>query len=127
MSLTSNATNDNDTYINLILNTSYLEAQSPKLASESPVHIKMDITEQIVNELDGFAPNCLDGFEYQVNGVYGGTNAFFTQNDIIELSDNINHILDACIVNDKQRRAVSDLVIREVNNLIGKKQRELFY
>lgn len=127
MSLTSNATNDNDTYINLILNTACLGDCSPKSVSETPVHIKMDITEQIFNELDGFAPDCIDGFEYQVNGLYGGTNAFFTQNDIIRLSDDIKHILDACIVNEKQKRAISDLITKEVSNLVGKKQRELFH
>ena len=125
MSLTSNATNDNETYIELILNTSKVEA--PTVASEQPLRTKLDITESILDKLGGFSPNCIEGYEYQVNGMYGGTHVFYSQDDLYNFADGVNHILDACIVNDKQKKAISGLILKELSNLVGKKQREIFY
>lgn len=119
MSLTSDATKDNSTYINLILDPTIGETVIP---AGSPTAVKVDITEQVLDALNGFTPHSIVGFQYQIEGNYGGTEMFFSAKDIYALASNVGVILDAAIVNEKQKLAVLELIQSAASKIINDKR-----
>lgn len=103
MSLTDNTTKDN--YIKLIVST------GPTSIDEvDPMPFReIDITHQILDEIGGFDEFTLRGYKWQLNNT-GGNKPI---GDLKRLKDTIDweaeRIFDACMVNDKQKRAVKEL------------------
>lgn len=119
MSLTSDATKDNSTFINLILDP--IVGERP-VALDEPTAVKVDITEQVIDALDGFSPSSILGFEYQVEGNYAGSEMFYSADDIYALVENIDVILNAAMVNEKQKSAVSQMIHSSANRIVSGKR-----
>ena len=119
MSLNSDATKDNSTFINLILDP--ITGERP-VAIDEPTAVKIDITEQVLDALNGFAPYSIVGFEYQIEGTYGGTEMFYSANDIRDLVGSIDVILNAAMVNEKQKTAVSQMIHSSASRIISDKR-----
>lgn len=119
MSLNSDATKDNSTFINLILDPNVSERP---VALDEPAAVKIDITDQVLDALDGFSPSSILGFEYQVEGNYAGSEMFYSADDIYALVDNIDVILNAAMVNEKQKSAVSQMIHSSANRIVGGKR-----
>lgn len=119
MSLTSDATKDNSTYINLILDPTIGETVVPV---DTPTSVKVDITEQVLDAINGFAPYSIVGFEYQIEGDYGGSEMFYSARDIYSLVDRIGVILNAAMVNEKQRAAVSQMISSAASRIVNDKR-----
>lgn len=119
MSLNSDATKDNSTFINLILDPNVSERP---MALDEPVAVKIDITDQVLDALDGFSPSSILGFEYQVEGNYAGNEMFYSADDIYALVNNIDVILNAAMVNEKQKSAVSQMIHSSANRIVDGKR-----
>lgn len=119
MSLNSAATKDNSTFINLIL--SPITGEGP-VAMDEPTAVKLDITEQVLDALDGFSPSSILGYEYQIDGNYAGSEMFYSADDIYALVNNIDVILNAAMVNEKQKAAVSQMIHSSAHRIVGGKR-----
>lgn len=119
MSLNSDATKDNSTYINLILDPAI---EGTVVPVDAPTAVKLDITEQVLDALNGFTPNSIVGFEYQIEGNYGGHEMFFSAKDIYNLVNDIDVILNAAMVNEKQKAAVSQMIGSAASRIIHDKR-----
>lgn len=121
MSLNSDATKDNSTFINLILDPNVSERP---VALDEPAAVKIDITDQVLDALDGFSPSSILGFEYQVEGNYAGSEMFYSADDIYALVDNIDVILNAAMVNEKQKAAVSQMIHSSASRIVNGKRND---
>lgn len=119
MSLNSDATKDNSTFINLILDPIVKERP---VALDEPTAVKIDVTEQVIDALEGFSPSSIIGFEYQIEGTYGGSDMFYSADDIRALVGNIDVILNAAMVNEKQKAAVSQMIHSSASRIINGKR-----
>lgn len=119
MSLTSDATKDNSTYINLILDPNIDDLVVPV---DTPTSVKVDITKQVLDAINGFAPYSIVGVEYQIEGNYGGTDMLYSANDIRDLVGRIDVILNAAMVNEKQKAAVSQMIHSSASRIISDKR-----
>lgn len=119
MSLNSDATKDNSTFINLILDPNLSERP---VALDGPVAVKIDITEQVLDALNGFSPSSIVGFEYQIDSNYAGVEMFYSADDIYALVENVGVILDASMVNEKQKAAVLQMVRSSANRIVNGKR-----
>ena len=119
MSLNSDATKDNSTFINLILDPIISDTVVPM---DAPAAVKLDVTEQVIDALNGFSPSSIVGFEYQIDGNYGGSEAFYSADDIYALVNNIDVILNAAMVNEKQKAAVSQMIHSSASRIINDKR-----
>ena len=105
MSLTDKSTKDN--YIKLIVNTGPMDTIDGGM---NPLPFKeIDITEQVLDIVPNFDEWTIRGYEWQ-NGNTGGC---LPVADLKRLKDTINweaeRIFDACIVNEKQKKAIKEL------------------
>lgn len=119
MSLNSGATKDNSTYINLILDPNLSERP---VAIDEPTAVKIDITDKVLDALDGFSSSSIVGFEYQIEGNYGGHEMFYSVYDINALVSNIGVILDAAMVNEKQKAAVFEMIRSAASRITSNKR-----
>jgi hypothetical protein len=118
MSLTSDATKDNSTYINLILDPTIGDTIVPVDASNA---VKVDITEQVLDAINGFSSDSIVGFEYQIDN-YAGNEMFYSADDIYALVNNIDVILNAAMVNEKQKAAVSQMIHSSASRIVNDKR-----
>lgn len=119
MSLNSDATKDNSTFINLILDPIMHEGP---VAMDEPTAVKLDITEQVLDALNGFSPSSIVGFEYQIDSNYGGTNMFYSDDDIYALVENVGVILDVSMVNERQKAAALQMVRSSASRIVNGKR-----
>lgn len=119
MSLNSDATKDNSTYINLIIDPN--AGKERVIAIDEPLAVKLDITELLIKELNGFATGSIVGYEYQVEGNYGGSTVFYDSNDIFNFAAKVELILQAAMVNEKQKSAVCELVRQAARKVVSDK------
>lgn len=107
MSLTENSTKGN--YIKLIVSTGSQPTISDKGSEGMPPFKEIDIADKILGEVDNFNDYTLRGVRWQV-GNTGQTQVFA---DLRRLKDIIDweaeRIFDACIVNEKQKKAIKEL------------------
>lgn len=105
MSLTDKSTKDN--YVKLIVNT------GPMDTIDGGINVlpfkEVDITEQVLDIVPNFDKWTIRGYEWQ-NGNTGGC---LPVADLKRLEDTIDweaeRIFDACIVNEKQKKAIKEL------------------
>ena len=108
----------NDTYINLIMSKPGDRVYS---IEECP-YVRVDITEAVVNALDGFGPESFIGFEYQIEGNYGNHVTLYTMKDLREsILWEVEQLLDASIVNEKQKAALKNLLSNRINDVFQRK------
>lgn len=121
MSLKGNPSKD--TYIKLIVNT------GPMDTIDGGTNIlpfkEIDITEQVLSEVPNVDEWTIRGYEWQ-NGNNGGCKPVA---DLKRLKDAINweadRIFDACIVNEKQKKAVKELFNTRVWEAFDRDWRDL--
>lgn len=108
----------NDTYINLIMSKPGDRVYS---IEECP-YVRVDITEAVVKALDGFSPDSFIGFEYQIEGSYGNNRTLYTVQDLREsILWEVEQLLDASIVNEKQKTALKNLLGNRINDVFHRK------
>lgn len=121
MSLKGNPSKD--TYIKLIVNT------GPMDTIDGGVNLtpfkEIDITEQVLSEVPNIDEWTIRAYEWQ-NGNRGGCKPVA---DLKRLKDTINweadRIFDACIVNEKQKKAVKELFNTRVWEAFDRDWRDL--
>lgn len=108
----------NDTYINLIMS----KPGERVCSIEDCPYVRVDITEALVKALDGFSPDSFIGFEYQIEGTYGGDVTLYTMKDLREsILWEVGQLLDASIVNEKQKTALKNLLSNRINDVFNRK------
>ena len=99
-----------DTYINLILWKGPQKVESGFCQGESPYE-KIDITEQMLDAVNGFRDDNILGIEYQIDDIVGGVQTLYYQKDLRErIIWSLGRLLDASIVNEKQKKALKELM-----------------
>lgn len=108
----------NDTYINLIMSKPRDKVRSTK----GGLYARVDITEAVVKALDGFSPESFIGCEYQIDGTYGNNLTLYTMKDLREsILWEVEQLLDASIVNEKQKTALKNLLGNRINDVFHRK------
>lgn len=108
----------NDTYINLIMSKPGDRVYS---IEECP-YVRVDITEAVVKALEGFGPDSFIGCEYQIEGTYGNHITLYTVKDLREsILWEVEQLLDASIVNEKQKTALKNLLSNRINDVFHRK------
>lgn len=119
MSLTEKSTKDN--YIKLIVNTGRVDStvSSTGEVKEASPYKEVDITDKILGQVSHFDEYSLLGARWQIDGL-SGVQVF---PNLPRLNKNIDlqaeKILDACMVNEKQKKAVKELFCTGVYDIIN--------
>lgn len=107
----------NDTYINLIL------AKPGPFSIDDVPYAKVDITEQVLKATNGFGTDSIIGVEYQTEERKNRGNV--TLYTVWDLKDNIvfemERLLDASIVNEKQKKALKELLKSRIIDVFDRK------
>lgn len=111
-----------DTYINLILSKS---GERVVALGECPF-VSVDITEPVIQALDGFGPDCVVGLEYQIEGVAGNAPTLYYEKELREtIIWEVERLLDASIVNEKQKNALKELLHSRIYSAFEKKRQTM--
>ena len=112
----------NDTYINLIL----AKPDDRVYTEEEGEYSKVDITEQVIKAMNGFSSQGVIGIEYNIEGTIVGSKALYCRQDIIDdIIREVQWLLDASIVNEKQKNALKVLLNTRIYEVFGQKERVL--
>lgn len=108
----------NDTYINLIMS----KPEDRVYSIEECPFVRVDVTEAVVKSLDGFSPDSFIGCEYKIEGIYGNNVTLYTMKDLREsILWEVEQLLDASIVNEKQKTALKNLLSNRINDVFHRK------
>lgn len=82
-------------------------------------YYEIDLTEPILDALQGFDPISVLGISYEIEGVTGGKLLCHQQWRLVDqICSIIGGVLDAAIVNEKQRRAIDALIYTKVSDML---------
>lgn len=118
-------TSPKDTYINLILWKGPDRADGGPCQEKIPYE-KLDITEQMLNAVNRFRGDNILGIEYQIDDIVGGTKTLYYRKDLQELINwEIIRLLDASIVNEKQKKALGGLIEKAIYEVFNQKSKTI--
>ena len=116
-----------DTHIKLILQDVGPRQNAVVVPDDSLYH-EIDLTEQIIDALQGFSLDCVLGIDYQVEGSPAGQLLCYKKWELVDrICRAIGGILDAVIVNEKQRKALDLLVYSKISDTIDIEAKGLDY
>ena len=85
----------------------------------SAEYYEIDLTEPILDALQGFDPISVLGISYEIEGITGGRLLCHQQWRLVDQICNIiGGVLDAAIVNEKQRKALDLLIYTRVSDML---------
>lgn len=91
-------------------------------------YYEIDLTKSILDAIQGFNPDSVLGISYQIEGDYNGRLLCHKQWQLVDSICNIiGGVLDAAIVNEKQRKALDLLIYTRVSDMLQAESNRLDY
>ena len=91
--------------------------------------VSIDITEQVLNSVESFGWDSIVGMKYNVDidgqKCYKHEKGLYTRDDLWHLYDEITTVLDAAIVNQKQKEALAMLIAKATNKVIDDRENHI--